>query len=241
MKRFGSSPLLRFLGARLSPGGEFGLHLTAGVALLAGAVALFGEVAEDVAELDGLAAFDQHVSHWMHGHAREPYTSFMLLLTHMHSVAGMAVLVSLLALYFWRRQARYWLLALVLTVPGGMLLNVLLKHVYRRARPVFEEPLLALPTYSFPSGHTAAAALFYGLLAAYIVMTARRWRVRALAMAGAAAMVVLVAVSRIYLGVHYPTDTLAAALESCGWMAVCITGCSTLRRRREARSLRGET
>jgi undecaprenyl-diphosphatase len=237
-----TSKLLRFVEARLTPSGEFGLHLTAGAALMMAAVAVFAEVAEDVAENDGVAAFDQHVSTWMHVNAQEPYTSAMWLFTHLHSVAGMCVLVALAGVFFWRRverHGRYWLLALALSVPGGMLLNVVLKHIYQRARPVFEEPMLTLATYSFPSGHTVAATLFWGLVASYAVMSAQRWRVRCALVAGAVLMAVLTGVSRIYLGAHYPSDVLAAMAEGCGWLAVCITACSTLRRRRAGKAARG--
>lgn len=233
--------MVRFVEARLTPGGEFGLHLTAGAALMMAAVAAFGEVAEDVAENDGVAAFDQHVSTWMHVNGQEPYTSIMWLFTHLHSVAGVCLLVALAGAFFWRRAAlhgRYWLLALVLSVPGGMLLNVVLKHIYQRARPVFEEPLLTLATYSFPSGHTVAATLFWGVVASYAVMTAQRWRVRCAVVAGATLMVALTGISRIYLGAHYPSDVLGAMVEGCGWLAVCITGCSTLRRRQASRAAR---
>jgi membrane-associated phospholipid phosphatase len=236
-----TSKLMRFLGARLTPGGEFGLHLTAGAALMMAAVAAFSEVAEDVAENDGVAEFDLHVSNWMHANAQEPYTSIMWLFTHLHSVAGMCMLVALAAAFFWRRaerHGRYWLLALALSVPGGMLLNVVLKHIYQRARPVFEEPMLTLATYSFPSGHTVAATLFWGLVASYAVMTAQRWHVRCAVVAGATLMVVLAGISRIYLGAHYPSDVLGAMVEGCGWLAVCITGCSTLRRRQAAKAAR---
>lgn len=230
------SRLTRCIEARLTPDSEFGLHLTAGVLLLALATTLFAELAEHVASLSGLAAFDVHVSQWMHVHAREPLTSFLMVVTQLHSVAGMVLLASALAWILWRRGAHYWLLALLLSVPGGMLLNVLLKHLYRRARPVFDDPLVSLATYSFPSGHTVAATLFYGVLAAYVVMTARRWRTRVLAMAGAVLMVLLVALSRIYLGAHYPTDIVGAVLEGAGWLAFCITGVSTWRRRRMGRT-----
>lgn len=236
-----TSKFMRFVEARLTPGGEFGLHLTAGAALMMAAVAVFGELAEDVAENDGVAAFDKHASDWMHVNAQEPYTSVMWLMTHLHSVAGMCVLVALAGAFFWRRaehHGRYWLLALVFAVPGGMLLNVVLKHIYQRARPVFEEPMLTLATYSFPSGHTVAATLFWGLVASYAVMTAQRWSVRCAVVAGATLMVVLAGVSRIYLGAHYPSDVLAAMVEGCGWLAVCITGCSSLRRRQAAKAAR---
>lgn len=236
-----TSKLLRFVEARLTPGGEFGLHVTAGAALMACAVALFAEVAEDVAEQDGIAAVDHHVSDWMHANAREPFTSVMWFFTHLHSVAGMAVLTALAAWFFWRRPARhgpYWLLALALAVPGGMLLNVLLKQIYQRARPAFDDPMLTLATYSFPSGHTVAATLLWGLLACYAVLGAERWRARTAWAAGAALMALLTGLSRIYLGAHYPSDVLGAMVEGCGWLAVCITACSTLRRRREGKAAR---
>ncbi|MRV72250.1 phosphatase PAP2 family protein [Duganella sp. FT92W] len=235
--RRASSRIVRFIEARLAPDTEFGLHLTAGVVLLVTATVLFAGLADDVVQLDGLAAFDARVSQWLHAHAREPLTSAMLVLTHAHSVAGIVVLTGALAWRLWRRHACYWLLALLLSVPGGMLLNVLVKHLYQRARPVFEDPIVSLPTYSFPSGHTSSATLFYGVLASYVVMTAARQRTRVLAVAGAVLMVLLVGCSRIYLGAHYPTDIAGAILEGVGWLAVCITGVSTWRRRREGRAL----
>jgi undecaprenyl-diphosphatase len=144
-------------------------------------------------------------------------------------------MAALLALWFWRRRAHYWLIVCLIAVPGGMLLNVALKHVFRRVRPSFDDPLLSLVTYSFPSGHTAAATVFYGLLACYLVRRTQAWRVRVLIVAGAVAMVILVALSRMYLGVHYLSDVLAAAAEGAAWLAICVTAVSTLHRRRLAR------
>jgi undecaprenyl-diphosphatase len=119
-----------------------------------------------------------------------------------------------------------------------MLLNVGLKHIFHRARPHFDDPLLTLATYSFPSGHTASATVLYGLLACYLVAHSRS-RARSVAIVAAAAcMVGLVALSRMYLGVHYLSDVLAAAAEGCAWVATCVTAVSTLRRRRLERGAR---
>jgi len=221
----------------LSPGGEFGLHLTIGVALLLAAASVFGDLAEDVMEKDAITVMDTQVSQWFHLHAFEPLTSFMRAVSAMHTVAGMAVLVALLAAYLWRVKAHYWVLALLLSVPGGMLLNVLFKYVFQRNRPVFEQPLVTLLTYSFPSGHTAAATLFYGLLASYLMIARPRWSVRLGTAVLCVGMVLLVALSRVYLGAHYVSDVLAAMAESVAWLAICITGVSTLRRRREGKTI----
>jgi len=91
-----------------------------------------------------------------------------------------------------------------------------------------------LITYSFPSGHTAAATVFWGLLASYLVIVRPHWHARLLAICVSVTMVLLVALSRLYLGAHYLSDVLAAMAESVAWLAIWITAISTLRRRRQA-------
>lgn len=229
--------LQRFVEARLSPGGETGLHLTVGVLLMAAAAWIFGDIAEDVVTGDRITLLDARLAHWLHLHATASMTRFMLVVTHWHGMLGSGIMALMLAAYFHMRKQHYWLLALIAVVPGGMLLNVLLKYVFQRARPSFDDPLLTLATYSFPSGHTANAALLYGLLACWLVVRFRGAGARAAIIGGAVLMVVLVGLSRMYLGVHYLTDVLAAAAEGVTWLAVCITAVSTLRRRREGRAL----
>jgi len=219
----------------LSPGGEFGLHLTVGMALLLASGLVFHELAEAVMGQEAITVLDLQAAHWFNAHAFEPLTSVMLGVSAMHSVAGMVLLFCALAAYLWRQRATYWLLALAFSVLKAFVLNVALKHVFQRARPMFEDPLVSLATYSFPSGHTAAATVFYGLLACYLVRRVRTWRARALVLLGAVLMVMLVALSRMYLGVHYLSDVLAAAAEGAAWLAICITAVSTLHRRRLAR------
>ncbi|TWI70163.1 undecaprenyl-diphosphatase [Pseudoduganella lurida] len=235
MSRIAYAKLTRFLRARLTPGGELGLHLTAGVILLVIAVAVFRDIAEAVTDNDDIALLDQHIAQWFNTHAFEPLTTILFGFTHLHGIVGMSIAACLLGVWFWYRHKPYWLLALATAVPGGMVLNVLLKHIYERTRPSFDEPLLTLATYSFPSGHTSGATLFYGVLASYLVTTSPSWRVRGAAMAGATLMVLLVAFSRVYLGAHFLSDVLAAMAGAAGWLAVCITSVSTLRRRRAAR------
>ncbi len=225
---------LRFIEARLTPGGEFGLHLTAGALLLVVATAILHALAQAVMGQHAITLLDLQVAQWFHEQAREPFTAWMLALSWVHTGLPMVLLVLALAYYFWRVQARYWLLALLVATPTGALLNVALKYTVQRPRPVFDEPLVSLMTYSFPSGHTAAATVFWGLLASYLVMVRPHWHARLLAICVSLAMVLLVALSRLYLGAHYLSDVLAAIAESVAWLAIWITAISTLRRRRLA-------
>ena len=230
--------LYKHVAARFTPGEEFGLHLTVGVALMLACAWAFGTIAAEVLEQSEVTVLDAWIANWFHQHKEGPWTPFMLVITHWHRPAGVLVMAVVFGAWLYRRGAHYWLATLVLAVPGGMLLNILLKYSFQRARPSFAEPLVTLTTYSFPSGHASGATFFYGLLAAYILCTSTSWPARIWAVAVAVVMVALVAFSRVYLGAHYLTDVIAAVVEGVAWLAICITGMSTLRRRHAAR-LRG--
>ncbi len=222
-----------FLHARLSPDNHLGLHLTLGLATLLIAVLVFGQIAEDVMTADTLVTLDLQIAAWFHAHTQPALTTFFLVITELHSTPGVLVLSCLFTLLLVKRKAWDWVVRMALAVPLGMLLNVLLKNIFQRARPSFEHPLLSLTTYSFPSGHTAAATLLYGVVGAYLVCTWRGWR-RLLAVVVAVGMVALVGLSRIYLGVHYFSDVVAAIASSTGWLAIVLT-CVVTWRKRQAR------
>jgi undecaprenyl-diphosphatase len=223
-----------FFAARLSPEGVLGLRFTLGVGAILLAAYAFGALAEDVVTGASITLVDVRLAHWFHAHATPGFTREMLFVTHADGLVGTSIMATLLALWFRRRALNDWVLATFIAVPGGMLLNVALKHAFRRARPHFDDPLLSIATYSFPSGHTAAATVFWGLLACFLATRLRTRWVRVLVLAGAAAMVALVALSRMYLGVHYLSDVLAAAAEGCAWRATCFTALGAWRRRRAA-------
>jgi len=205
------------------------LHLVLGALILIGAGWLFGGIAEDVVNGDPLTVVDAHIATWFHAHAVPTVTLSMLLITNLHGTWGITILSLVVSLFLILKRAWDWLLALVLVVPGGMLLNVLMKHAFARARPMFADPMLTLTTYSFPSGHVAAATLFYGLLAAYMVTKIEAWRWRVLITLLAFLIVGLVGLSRVYLGVHYLSDVLAALAEGIAWLAICLTAMHSLK------------
>jgi undecaprenyl-diphosphatase len=124
------------------------------------------------------------------------------------------------------------MMTLALAVGGAMLLNLVLKSAFERLRPRFENPVLFLETYSFPSGHTAASVAFYGVLAAFLVSRFHDPRRRAASVVGAIAGVALVAASRVYLGAHYLSDVLAAICSSTVWVVLCLAGGHAVVRRR---------
>jgi membrane-associated phospholipid phosphatase len=215
----------KLIASRRAPCGPDGSRLMAGIVILIVATGLFAAIAADVMDGGSITVLDIKLARWFHAGASIGLTRVMLGLSHIHSVPGILALTMLLGLYLFRKQAWFWLASLLVVVPSGMLANVLLKYTFGRARPSFTDPILTLATYSFPSGHVASRT--------------RDGRLRGALAAAAALMVALVGLSRLYLGVHYFSDVLAAVAEGCAWLALCLTLCSSLRLYR-SRSMTGE-
>jgi membrane-associated phospholipid phosphatase len=199
-----------------------GWRLGLGALLLIGAAWLFGAIAEDVVTSDRLTVVDAQVADWLHRHATPALTRAMLVWTNLHSTLAIGVYTAIIALALARERRWRQLTLVVLAVGGGLALNVLMKLAFHRARPTFDDPLLTLATYSFPSGHVAGSTIFYGLAVLWVFASTRRALWRALALAGAALMVLVVAFSRMYLGVHYLSDVSAAFAEGVAWLAICV-------------------
>src|SRR5215213_6897524 len=129
-----------------------------------------------------------------------------------------------------RRQWLYlgtWLAG----VAGGFMLNQLLKEFFARPRPYFEHPLLLEASYSFPSGHATMSFICYGMLAYFCVLALRTWRARTAVVFGEAGLVLLIGISRMFLGVHYFIDLVACFASGVIWLSTLITASETLRRR----------
>lgn len=205
------------------------LAAPAGLVLLALALALFGLFATDLLWHGPISQADVPLSRWFHGHARPVLTRLLFAVTRLHSTLGVSLMAAAGAAFLiWRRQAQ-WLPALALSVPGGTALNALVKQFFERARPAFVDPLLTLPTYSFPSGHTAGATLWWGFALVFLLAHRPPLRWRFAGALGAAVMISLTALSRVYLGVHYPSDVLAAIAEGVAWLVLCFTALGLLR------------
>ena len=227
------TPQLEFLLDRLSPRGYMGLHLTMGVLLLVGASWVFGGIAQDVVAGDPLTVIDQNVAQWFHERRTPGLTAAMQLVSGLASLAWVTGVGVTTALILWWKRCWYRLVALVLVLPGGMALDSLLKVAFHRHRPSFAESFLTFHGYSFPSGHTMAAMLLYGVLAVFAVIALEAWRWRVGAVLGAFVMVLLVGFSRVYLGAHYPSDVLGAAAAGLAWLALCLTAVDIVRRSRD--------
>lgn len=193
-----------------------------GVPLLAAALALFALLAADLAHQGPITEADAAVSSWVRARSQAGFTQLMIAVTHLHSNPGIGLMaVTAGVVLLWRGQST-WIPVLAASVGGGLLLNALVKLVFQRARPAFDDALMTLPTFSFPSGHTAGATVLWGFFTVLVLAHRPAWPWKAAMVFVAAGMVSLTALSRVYLGVHHPSDVLAAAAEGCAWLSVCF-------------------
>ncbi|MDP9456529.1 MAG: phosphatase PAP2 family protein [Actinomycetota bacterium] len=203
--------LSRWIGQTLTVGLALGLLLSLGVILL------FSKIAEDVAEGES-RAFDTAVLLWINAHFPDWLYGPMLVVTTLGYYWFVLPLLAVATVLFYRKRRRISAVLLPVATLGRMVLTTVLKSVFERARPDLFESGYTASFYSFPSGHATIAVGFYGTLTLLLAMRLaglRRWAVVALG----TALVLLIGFSRLYLGVHYPTDVLAGFLAAPLWIS----------------------
>ncbi len=233
-----SARVVRFLQARLSPEGYLGLHLTVGMLLIILTCWSFGEIAEDLSTRGWLASMDQHAADSFRQVVTPDLTRLVKGVTFLGSVGFLTAVSVSVALVLALKRALYRFFAFALTMAGGSVLNVALKHLFHRERPVLENPLVTLASYGFPSGHTMGATLLCGSIAILAASAATGLGARMLCFALAALWVGIIGATRIYLGAHYFTDVIGAITAGVAWLTLCWTAVETLRRWRRRRNWR---
>jgi membrane-associated phospholipid phosphatase len=221
-----------FVQARLLPEGLFGLYFTVGVVVFVGAAWLFGGISEDLITGDPLVLIDEIISELFRSNATSKFTVGMQFVSALASATAVIIIyVAMSLIFLWKREW-YWELTLLLVVAGGILLNIVLKGLFDRARPGWADPLMALSDPGFPSGHTMMATIVYGFLAVYLMLRIESWTARSFIVILTISLIFLIALSRMYLGAHYLSDVLAAMAAGLAWLALCLSAVEVLRRHR---------
>jgi undecaprenyl-diphosphatase len=163
--------------------------------------------------------------------------------TALGSIVVVGLVASVASTLLWTSDHRYSVMLLWVAIVGGAVLNLVLKAGFDRPRPdVFVWRVDYAGQASFPSGHAMMSMVVYWTLA-YLVSRLERPRLlRVLTWLFALLLVVLIGASRIYLGVHYPSDVLAGFVVGFIWATICATGMEVLRhfRHRDPRLRQGE-
>jgi membrane-associated phospholipid phosphatase len=213
----------RFIRARLDRNSELGLRLTINTILFAGAIWAFAGLLEEVLDNATLVEWDVRINAWAHEHV----TASGLRLFHAITLVGSPgvwVITSLFAVWLLWRGERFLFWAWIVSNIGGGILQLALKRTIHRDRPQYAAAFLHGQSYSFPSGHTMSATICWSLMVVCAGLSlgwrgGRRVRLYIVA----TTIISLIGFSRLYLGVHYPSDVLGGVIIGTAWVVLCTT------------------
>ena len=223
-------------------------YLPVAIIVVAGALlaAWSGDQFLDLAELvhgksPKLQQIDMRVHDWAVHERNRDATGFFTLMTIIGGAAGVATIAAIttIALVILRRFR--WAIYVAFNMSIGGLFDVELKRFFARARPDEAEMLRHASGYSFPSGHAMGSTILFTTLSYLAIRTFPRWRWKSAALALGVTFIVSVALSRVYLGVHWISDVSAGITAGLLWVTMTTVAYETFRRIRMIRALRGTT
>jgi undecaprenyl-diphosphatase len=165
-------------------------------------------------------------------------TAFFVAMTTLGSPVALGTIAAVVAGYLAIRGRWRWAAFLLVSITLGGLLNLALKSYFARARPALAEALRAAHGYSFPSGHAMGSTVTFGALTYLAIRSLHGWKQRSAVLAFSSTLVLAIAISRVYLGVHWISDIAAGIAAGLIWTATTTVAYETLRRIRHVRARR---
>lgn len=208
--------------------------MTVGLGVAAGATWIFGALLDAVFDRETIVRWDIATADRIHRAATPTGLHLFDWITRIGSPTTMTWVTVVMSVLLFG-AGRFQLAVLWVAVfAGGAALETILKLLVHRTRPEYAGHYLASGSYSFPSGHATLSVLGTAMLIYTLIATERTttsWA-RAVAIVAGATWVLLVGMSRVYLGVHFPSDVLGGYTIAAAWFTACITLVSVIRQRR---------
>ena len=210
-----------FIAARFDPRSHTGLGLTLRLAAFALAIWVFSGLLDAVLDNETIARIDRIVESWFHVHSTPAGLAIFDVVTQFGSPV-VDVVIGAVALFLLYRREYPLLVTWLFANLGGKIIEYVIKNTVHRTRPQYAAEFLHGVSYSFPSGHTMGSTICY-LMLAYIIgawpgaTSRRRW----IAFVVASVLIFVIAFSRVYLGVHYPSDVAGGFAAGMAWLTAC--------------------
>lgn len=193
------------------------LEFIVGSALIIGLVFIFFEIREEILEKE-FELFDMQLLHFFYNLRTPILNAIMKIITDFGATTMIVLWVGLIIVLSIKKYVREAvLLGFVLSMAA--IINGCLKLIFQRPRPQFE-PLVIENSYSFPSGHAMDSTVFYLMLVYLTYHLTRNKKLTVLVGVIASFMILAIGISRIYLGVHYPSDVLAGFVAGLCWLLI---------------------
>jgi undecaprenyl-diphosphatase len=213
------------------PGPYLALHLILALAITA-AVTAFVVIAENVIGGGEIAAFDRAFAQALYDSSTPGWRAFFTGVSWLGQALILAAATAAVAVHLAIRHD--WFLAggWIAAQAGGGLLNAVLKTTFERTRPSYADPLLAASSWSFPSGHAMGTFILFGLGCYVFLRNVQSWTAAAVLVTASLSWCVVMAFSRLYLGVHFASDVAAGVIAGAAWVAACASAFEVIRQRR---------
>jgi membrane-associated phospholipid phosphatase len=198
-----------------------GIFLVIGAAIAVLGTLGFAELGEWV-RAGATQQFDTAVLKWLGAHQTPFLTSFMVEVTPLGTGQVVLAIVGVAAAFLWHTEHKHSARLLLAATAGNILLNGVLKLFFHRPRPEVFVWQTHAASSSFPSGHAMSATVVYGTVAYLLARLQKHLWARVLTLTSAVVMILLICLTRLYLGVHYPSDVLAGIVVGLAWSGFCM-------------------
>jgi len=210
-------------------GTALGLFLVSGALIAITGTYLFAKLAHLVRR-GYTQPFDEAVLRWMDRHQTPALEHFMINFTMLGTWLVTLTIVSVAALFLWLTRHKFSAALLLVATAGGTFLSNILKIGFSRPRPHIFEWGTQVTSYSFPSGHAMSATVVYVTVAYLAARLQKTHAARLATLALSGIMVAGICFSRLYLGVHYPSDVVAGVIIGLSWAAFCMATLEAIQR-----------
>ncbi len=215
-------PLLRVAFTR-ARSAWLGLGIVLGLGVLVLGLATYGFVEISASVVEGeTQRFDERVLRWIATYHTPLAERAMVEVTMLGTWIVVFAVAGIAGVFLFLSHHRFSALLLFVATAGSLVFNNILKVGFARPRPQVFEWGTHVVSYSFPSGHATSAAAVYGTVAYLAARLQKRAWARVLTLAIFGLIILVICFSRLYLGVHYPSDVAAGAVFGLGWAAFCM-------------------
>ena len=195
-------------------------EIVIGIVIIMFSLFLFADIAKDTIFDKEVVKIDTDISHYIYSFRTPLLTEVMIFITYFGADLILVFSTVIAIVLSWKKHKKESILFVIMLIFGSIL-NITLKQIFQRPRPDID-PLFTLTSYSFPSGHAMNGFVFYATLAYFTYHFSGKIKRTLLFSSIAGILVLLIGISRVYLGVHYPTDVVAGYIAGLLWFALVI-------------------
>lgn len=214
-----------------------GVFYLLAIVVAVGSLVLFVWLADEVLEQE-FSPLNRAILLFINSFASPFWERLAFALSWLGSVYGITAITILFGGWLLLRRRFVDVSTLLVTVLGSTVLTLVLKAMFQQIRPQVFTPLAIERNFSFPSGHSLGSLCLFGFIGAWLVLQNSRQIWRWWVAGTGVAIAVMIGLSRLYLGVHWPTDVLAGFLVASFWVSACVAGQRLLLAYRERRKSR---